>query len=131
MNAVNDLQNTLKPIIEMILVINNYALIVAIIAIVYFDKKRLIYRIAFSYSGIGLVYYFFGHFFVYDEVLIDINNTPPFALTMMNIGMLAVLVYWLYWAGSGVRCSTELFHTLRLFCPIKSLVYANANVRIH
>lgn len=97
MNTVSDFQNTLKPIIEMILTVNNYALIVAIIAIVYFDKTKLMYRIAFSYSGIGLAFYFYGHYFVYDEVLIDINNTPPFALTMMNIGMLAVLAYWLYW----------------------------------
>ncbi|HHR6469863.1 TPA: hypothetical protein ACS8CE_003478 [Providencia alcalifaciens] len=100
MNTVNDLQNTLKPVIEIILTANNYALIIAIIAIVFFDKKNVTYRIAFAYSGMGLAFYFFGHFFVYDEVLIDINNTPPFALTMMNIGMLAVLVYWIYWAGS-------------------------------
>ncbi|NBL81482.1 hypothetical protein [Proteus sp. G2674] len=100
MNTVNDLQNTLKPIIEIILTLNNYSLIIAIITIVYFDKKKLIHRIAFSYSGFGLVFYFFSHFFVYDEILIDINNTPPFALTMMNIGMLTVLVYLIYWAGS-------------------------------
>lgn len=97
MNTVSDFKNTLKPIIEMILTVNNYALIVAIIAIVFFDKKNVTYRIAFAYSGIGLAFYFYGYYFVYDEVLIDINNTPPFALTMMNIGMLTVLAYWFYW----------------------------------
>ena len=39
----------------------------------------------------------FASYFIRDDLLFDINNTPRFGLLMINIGMITTALYLIYW----------------------------------
>ena len=96
MNTIQDAQNALLPILNVMFAINDYLLLAIIIIMIFFKKESKWFHYAFHFSGISLVI-FLSSFMVQDQYLMDVNNTPRFAMYMIIIGMLSVLFYLFYW----------------------------------
>ncbi|MEX9786812.1 MULTISPECIES: hypothetical protein [Providencia] len=87
-NAVS----SLNSILDVIFTVNDYVLFFIIFA----KSKSRLFKLAFGYSGISVVF-LLSSYFLRDDLLFDINNTPRFGLLMINIGMITTALYLIYW----------------------------------
>ncbi|BDR99755.1 MULTISPECIES: hypothetical protein [Enterobacterales] len=91
-NAVS----SLNSILDVIFTVNDYVLFFIILIIIFAKSKSRLFKLAFGYSGISVVF-LLSSYFLRDDLLFDINNTPRFGLLMINIGMITTALYLIYW----------------------------------
>lgn len=88
--------SSLNSILDIIFSANDYVICLIILIMIFAKSKSRLFKLAFGYSGISVVF-LLSSYFIRDDLLIDINNTPRFGLLMFNIGMITTALYLIYW----------------------------------
>lgn len=88
--------SSLSSILDVIFSVNDYILFLIILIMIFAKTKSRLFKLAFGYSGISVVF-LLTSYFIRDDLLFDINNTPRFGLLMINIGMITTALYLIYW----------------------------------